>query len=149
MYGDFPYKRYLVGVRCRPKPARAKNVLCILGALLGSERRQLFPPCLLAFPPCGEQSPTLSFPPDAHPRPNALTLDPTGSLVKNGASYSVAPCSLASPTLPAVGAPPTLSLPPGLALLCGRARPATLYNSSGAPYAYSLDGRTSRVFAFL
>lgn len=91
MYGDFPYRRYLVGVRCRPKPARAKNVLCILGALLGSERRQPFPPCLLAFPPCGEQSPTLSLPPDAHPRPNALTLDPPGSLVKNGAPYSVAP----------------------------------------------------------
>lgn len=44
---------------------RKITIVEVVGALSPCERRQPFPPCLCAFPPCGAQSPSPSFPPAA------------------------------------------------------------------------------------
>lgn len=69
-------------------------------------------PAWRASPPFARQSPALSVPLAARPRPYALTLHPCGSLAIWSLPIRARPCSLAASALPLCGAPPALSLPP-------------------------------------
>lgn len=95
-------------------------------------------PSLLArLFPSGAQSPTLSLPLAARARPSALTLIPPAHSRKTERPFRLLRCSFAAPRFSLSAHRLRFSLAPGFALLCGRARPATLSPSRDAPCAYS------------
>lgn len=125
-------------VRCPPHWC-ALNMFC--GGRWGAPR--LWAAALSSLPACAPSPlpahnlPRLSYTTAAHPRTSALTLSPL-RLTRDCRRFLFGRAAARSPlsTLLSCGAPPALFHPAGVRASCGRARPATLSSSRGAPCAY-------------
>ena len=116
-----PYKRVWATFDVAHIAGRKITFVGVVGALYPCERRLPFPPCLRAFPHCGAQSASPSFPPAArriaecaNARPKSARFRYRRFLFGRGAGRAHSP---------------RFSLrrlhPTGVRASCGRARPAT------------------------
>lgn len=132
-------------VRC-PPILRAQKYVSVgsLGRSSFAGGGSLFPPCLLAFSPSGEQSPTLCQHTRRPHSSECANARRNVSGLRFPTSYSVVGCKPLTIHAMGLRRAPALSLSPGFVFLCGHTRPAT--QSTQARRAEKLPLRVSRVF---